>query len=236
MPLDLSTVTTLDSKMRVLLYSEAGGGKTTLLKGFPKPMLVFDFDNKYKPLLGTPGIFLESYYPKSAEDCKEVFTRFRRDLRAAKSDPKWATICLDSLTSLDTLALKYFCLMSGKSSEDAPTLPVYGDLNNYYAFLFTELKSVDKWIVVTAHEFFNTDEDSGLVTIQPLITGRTILGKLPAFFEEVWYLERKGGTKDEPVRRVLHYMKWKKCIATSASLKGNGELVDPTFDKIKALL
>ena len=215
---------------RALLYGEAGAGKTTLLGTFPTPMLIFDFDQKLKPLIGKPGIEVIQYTVDGYQSCSKIFTQFKRDFREARKDPKWKTLGLDSLSSFDTINLRHFCLLAGKGEEDAPTLPVYQDQSNFYSFWFTELKTIlDKNVIITAHEFYNIDGESGIHSIQPLITGKSILFKLPQLFEDVWYLERKGGSIEE---RWLHYKKMKKEVATSATLQGDGLIKNPTYEEI----
>jgi len=74
------------------------------------------------------------------------------------------------------------------------------------------------------------DGESGLHSIQPLITGKSILGKLPSLFEEVYYLNKKGGNTDDV---VLYYRPAKKAICTSLILSGgSGQIENPTFKKI----
>lgn len=221
---DISKSTIEDSFWRILLYGPAGAGKTELYGSFPKPIWVADFDQKMKPLYGVDGVHVSSYTVKSPEDAKTVFLQFKRDWKAVSQDPEVKTMVLDSLTSFDTINLKYFTTISKGGIESTPSLPVYGDQGSYYAYFFTEIKSIQKNVIVTAHEYYNVDGESGIHSIQPLITGRTILHKLPSVFEEVWYLERGGGDK-----RILHYRPYKKAIATSTALKGSGEIELPSL-------
>ena len=45
-------------------------------------------------------------------------------------------------------------------------------------------------------------------------------------FKEVWFLERTSE------KRILHYTPYKKAIASSMLLKGNGIIEEPTYTKI----
>jgi phage nucleotide-binding protein len=227
----MSDVIAKDECLRALIYGPAGSGKTTLVGTFPTPMLIFDFDQKLKPLYGKEGIDVISYTMEDPTDATKIFNQFKRDFKEAKKDPKYKTLVLDSLTSFDTITLRHFVLLAGKGAEVAATLPVYGEQGSFYSFFFTDLKSVrDKHVLVTAHEFYNVDGESGLHSIQPLITGKSILGKLPAMFEEVYYLNKKGGNTDDV---VLYYRPAKKAIATSLILSGgSGQIENPTFKKI----
>lgn len=230
--LKMTDVKLSDEHIRALVYGPAGAGKTTLLGSFPKPMLIFDWDQKYKPLVGIPGIEIVSYTVAGTGEATKVFTQFRRDWKEVVRDPQWKTIALDSLTSFDTVNLRHFVCLNGKGDDAVPTLPTYGEQSAYYTFFFTELKNIrDKHVLVTAHEFYNVDAESGIHSIQPLITGKSILAKLPSLFEEVWYMQKKGGSTDDS---VLYYRPVKKAIATSLILSGSGSIDNPTFEKIQA--
>jgi phage nucleotide-binding protein len=220
--LKMDEIKDVEQYLRVLLYGQAGAGKTELIGSFPKPIWIADFDGKYKPLIGQKDIEITSFATADITTSPELFREFKTEWRNHVKDPKWKTIALDSLTSFDTINLKYFCSLSKGGINESPTLPVYGDQSNYYSFFFSELKGVQKNVIITAHEFYNIDGDSGIHNILPLITGKSILHKLASQFEEIWYLER--GQQD---KRILHWNPFKKAIASSTCLRGTGELILP---------
>lgn len=225
-----------ETPIRAIVYGPAGAGKTTLAGTFPKPILFFDFDKKMRPLYGMEDVDVISYDLSDMGQASMVYNQFKRDLKEAKKDPKYKSLCFDSLTNLDLVLLRHCVLLNGKlAPEAAATLQVYGEQSNYYSFLFSELRTIAKNILVTAHEFYNIDGENGIHSILPLITGKAILAKLPALFEEVWYMMKKGGDKDDS---VLYYRtpNGKKFITNSLFLAGGAGSVDnPTFDKLLAL-
>lgn len=238
MPLQVTKLDSLPpagNAMRTVVYGPAGVGKTRLASTFPRPILWLDFDDKMGSVKEKKDIDIIQYSPPDFTSCRIVFAKFRADLREITRTVNgiYKTIVLDSLSSLDVLAIRNFMLVSGKNEGDTPTLPTYGDLGNFYSFLFTELKALKGiHFILTAHESYDIDGESGIHSIQPLVTGGTVR-KLPAMFQEVWYYERKGDEKDT---RILHYRQFKKAIATSTLLQGNGEILDPTYEKIQALI
>ena len=122
-----------DSFIRAILYGEAGAGKTHILRDFPKPLLIFDFDQKLEPLIGVEGIDVISYAPSAGNpnSYKEIRQKFWQDWRdAVKSN--YATLVIDSLTNLDSLLIRAFMLEAGKTIDTHPTLPIYGDLKGFY--------------------------------------------------------------------------------------------------------
>lgn len=223
----LTDMTLDDECTRVLMYGPAGCGKTTLVGTFPKPILIFDFDQKLDVLAGVDGIDVLSYPLAQVENASKVFGEFKRDWRKyAYGDNEYKTVCLDSLTSYDTVCLRHFVIAAGKGATEKATLPVYGDQSGWYSYFFTESKAIPKHLVVTAHETYSVDDDSGSHSIQPLVTGRSILGKLPAMFKEVWYMSR---TRDDV---TLHYAPFKKAMANSITLKGSGSIKNPSYDEV----
>jgi len=217
--------------LRALIYGSAGCGKTTIAGGFPKPILFFNFDDKLKPLYGVEGIDAITYAFDEPKDCKKIWTKFMRDFREVKKDTHYKTLVFDSLTLMNRILIANILISSGKLPTDKATLPNYGEMKDMYEFLFIEMNKIpNKNIILIAHLAEVFDEEAGfLIERTPLITGTKIRAALPALFEELYYLERKGGETDE---RILHYRPHKKANANSLCLKGNGSISNPTYEKI----
>jgi len=230
--LDLSRMRKEEKPLHILVYGEAGCGKTHFVRDFPKPMLVLDLDDKYEPLIGVPGIELVQYKMEKPEDARLLIPKFWRDWQAAKKDDKWATIVVDSITALDRMLERYVVITSGKgkAAGDRATIQEYGDMKRWYATFFPSLRTaVDKNIIILAHEQERTNDEGQLTSIRPYITGKT--GDiLSSIFPHTFHLEHVTGAKE---RRVLHYKKHKKYVCSSSSLsQGSGAIEDPTYDKI----
>jgi hypothetical protein len=221
------------------IYGPSGAGKTTLAATFPKPIFFFDFDGK----LGTipkekrEGIFSSNYSMKSPTHGAEIFEEFVRDWKKIKQagftlpgGDKPATIVLDSVTLMDIMCLLFYIKEDGKDPETTKaTLPVYGNQANFYNSFFAGINSFPCNLVCIFHESFRHDPDGQVDGIQPLITGKGMLNKIPAIFQETWYMtsDQKGEGK------TLYYKPFKQAIANSIWLKGKGSVPNPTFEKLK---
>lgn len=227
----MNTLSKKDSEfLRAIIYGSAGCGKTTMIGTFPKPILVFNFDDKMKPLYGIDGIEAVNYPFDKSSECSKVWRQFLKDFREAKKDPKYKTLAMDSLTLMNRVLITHIMIMSGKQPEDKPTLPNYGEMKDMYEYLFIEMNKIqDKNVIMTAHIQEVYGEEDVLLERSPLITGAKIRAALPALFEELYYMERIGGVED---KRILYYRPHKKALANSLCLQGDGKIENPTYDKL----
>jgi len=194
--------------------------------------LYFDFDNKYKPLIGQEGVFHLPYTVDDPKDASKVFLEFVKDWRRLSKDPEYqgGSLVIDSLTSLDTLATKHFVLLAGKLPDAGPTLPIYGDLSGWYNWFFLVAKAVqDRHVLILAHEYFQKSQEDKVMGVQPLITGTKILNKLPSDFEDLWYLQKKK--VGDKIERRLHFEKLGNVQANTSTLSGDSILA-PTWEKV----
>jgi hypothetical protein len=234
--IDMGTATLQEQPIRAVCYGEAGAGKTHLMREFPKPLILYDFDGKYEPLIGVEGITVKSFFITEAKESKEAWLDFWAEYKKDKKDPKIKTMVLDSLTSLDSILLPAMLMMMGKDptnreSRKAFMQPAYGELLTVYGTLFDSFKAVGKHVIVLAHERKDTDDKGSLTNVSPFCSGQ-MKDKICAIFKDTWYLETKGEGKN--MRRILHYKKFKLRTATSVLMNGEGQIQDPTYEKIVA--
>jgi phage nucleotide-binding protein len=221
---NMMEVTKEEKPLHVVIYGEAGCGKTDLAAHFPTPMIVFDMDNKYQPMIGRPGIEISQYLMSKPEDAKTAIPRIWQDWQAVKKDPKWKTVVFDSVTALDRMLERYTVIMCGKnkSPNDRATIQEYGDMGRWYKTFFPSLRDApDKNIIVLAHEQTKEDDNNKPLSIRPYITGK--MGDvLPSIFEHTFHLEYKGGTNE---RWELRYRKQGLYQAASSIFSGGSGLI-----------
>ncbi|MDB4261310.1 ATP-binding protein [bacterium] len=224
-----------DQPIRCVIFGPAGSGKTHLMREFPKPLVLYDFDGKYEPLIGVKGITVKSFYVERPNECKQAWLDFWSEYKKDKKDKTIKTQVFDSLTSLDYIIWNACISMIGKDPEvkktyQAFTLPLYGDLKGAYETLFSSFKGSDKNVLVLAHETTMTDDEGKLLSISPLLSG-SMKDRISAIFKDTWYLEVKGsGTS---MKRILHYQRYKFRTCSSVMMNGSGSIENPTYEKIR---
>ena len=217
--INMETLTIGEQPLHAILYGLAGCGKTEFCKELPKPMLVIETDNKYEPLIGTPGIEVISLLMTKNEDAKVLIPKIWNTWQTAKKDPKWATIVFDSVTAIDRMLERYTVIMCGKGKEagDRATLQEYGDMKRWYRTFFPSLRTaVDKNVIVIAHEQDKMDKEGTLLSIRPFITGK-IGDELSSIFQHTFHLEHIAGSNE---RWKLHYTKHGRFVCASSVFSG----------------
>ena len=93
--------------VRALIYGDAGSGKTHFLRGVPRPLVVFDFDGKLKPLYGEKGISAISCSPNSESLCSIAHNSFLSAWKEVVKDTSVKSIAIDTITSMDIVCMKH---------------------------------------------------------------------------------------------------------------------------------
>lgn len=121
----------------------------------------------------------------------------------------WDTLIVDSASFLSEAAIELGlaenkALGLSKSLDEARqkrTMAVpmrmqdWGTAANIFSKAIRQWKALGKNLIVTAHQYENTNEAGVLTDVQPLVIGQ-LRQKLPAMFDEVYYTRIKG-TKDK---------------------------------------
>lgn len=100
---EASTITELD-RLKLMLLSEPGGGKSWLLCTGRKPILVYDFDDRKESINGKPGVYIKTIIDRD-QHIPETWQKLEQDVGSLeytkqKGELKIRTIGLDSLTNL----------------------------------------------------------------------------------------------------------------------------------------
>lgn len=162
---------------KILLYGVSGSGKTSLLRGSGKTLMI-SLENGELSLQGATNIDVLS--PKSMAEFRQAYILARDNV------DNYDTIAIDSLTELGELIVadlkkdpEYSSMANGmklwlKYSEDMLAI----------AKAFRDLKGVNIILIALAETKKENFEDK----LYPQIPAQKVQSKLPALFDEVLYL------------------------------------------------
>lgn len=185
-----TNITLENYRFKLLVYGGSGTGKTHFLRGWPK-CYVFDCDHGALTLRGARD---ENGVPLEYDPISNIGD-FEAQIQAKVSSGEFETVCIDSITTLETMKLNSLVSLS---SHPEATLAEYKTIVNWFKRLFQWLSSQGVHIICTAHEELVLDEVTGSVVVRPLIVGRKLPNRVPIYFDEVYRFgvkEKEGETE-----------------------------------------
>lgn len=130
-----STELSIPSTIKMMVYGQAGTGKTTFALSAPKPLLL-DFDNGVKRVNINHLEVADYVQVNSWEDVKNVL---QLDLSA------YQTIIVDTIGKMMDYIIAYKC------GTRQPQLRDWGGINNEFSWLTRTLSMLNKHIIFIAH-------------------------------------------------------------------------------------
>lgn len=172
--------------IKLLVYGDAGTGKTTMIGTCPGKQLILSAESGLMPLRGKDIDVLEI---TSAAMLDEAYDY----LRGPDHDYEW--LCLDSITEIAEVVLQ-------------EALPKYNDPRKAYGELTSTLSRTlrkfrdipDRNVYFTCKQERMKDEDSGQIFYGPSMPGRQLGPQLPYIFDEVFCLRMERDKNGEVVR------------------------------------
>ena len=154
--------------------------------------------------------------PKGYRAFEAKITEWQELLKKGKPFP-YATVVIDSLTTLE-MCLSNVIVKEVKSDRKFGgvfNMQDYGILIHFVDHLMPEVLALPCNLVMTAHVLIDTDKEGNEITYKPMVKGRWLPSKIPAWFDEVYYTSAKSSTekvkeiKDgkaiETVKKVMEY-------------------------------
>ena len=78
----------------------------------------------------------------------------------------------------------------------------WGSAGSLFMKAIRQWRSMGKNLIITAHEYAETDDEGRVLSYQPNVVGQ-LRSKLPAAFDEVWYMKVKAGSRPEDAPSVV---------------------------------
>ncbi len=190
--------------LKVLVYGNAGTGKTCFASGFPGPILILDFDGKADSAA--------SYYRNDAARLDQIEVEDMSRQLGADVDPiekltsvinsklipqqksgqmEFKTLVVDSLTTFSSAVLNHIIRtnpgIKRNSSRQGmqPCQQDYGILKREFGRLIPGLLSLPCNVVMLGHIKVDKDEMTGEIIRGPLMDG-SFAQELNVYFKEVY--------------------------------------------------
>lgn len=189
MAIKLTSTKKASAHVKVLVFGEAGMGKTVLCATAPTPLII----SAEAGLLSLADQDIPVIEVKTVQDVLDVY-----EWVTTNEDAKqFETICLDSLSEIAEVLLTQY-----KKEEKDPR-KAYGRINDDMSHLIRKFRDLKgKHVYFSCKMIRKEDENSGITSYKPAMPGNTLINNLPYFFDEVLAL-RIGKTASGVEYRYL---------------------------------
>lgn len=213
----LSTPSSRPKRLAILLWGQAGVGKTTFAGTAPGPKLWVNFDpdgvDSLTHLEDVSVIDLAADNYGVVEKAKEADPfRIGKDFLA---DDQFETVVVDSTTTFGDMALRHAvgraaATRQGKSSTlEQPGLAGYGFKNAWVNSLVVNMLRMTarygKHCIIICHEDKPSLNTEGSIVEVGLMLGSSLRQQVPVSFSEVWFMKDAGAERKVHVRPHLYY-------------------------------
>jgi len=182
-----STKSIASSGVKLLVYGQAGAGKTTLIRTLPHP-LILSAEAGLLSLHNSDIPFIEI---DSIATLSEVY-KWLSSAEAAK----YETIAIDSVSELAEV-----CLSTEKAKAKDPR-QAYGEMQDQMATLIRAFRDLPKHVYMSA-KLEKAQDEMGRMLYSPSMPGNKTGQALPYFFDEVLALRCEKDAEGNFVRALL---------------------------------
>lgn len=176
------------SGVKLLVYGQAGAGKTTLIKTLPDPVII----SAESGLLSLSGVDIPYITVSSLDDLRDVMTWITSSAEAQK----FKSIALDSISEIADVVLAE----EKAASKDGRA--AYGNMGDKMRKIIRAFRDLPDKNVYFSAKLDRAQDEQGMMLYGPYMPGKTMMQDMPFFFDEVLAL-RIVKDKDGNSRRAL---------------------------------
>jgi len=179
--------------VKMVVYGQAGAGKTSLIPTLPKPIVL----SAESGLLSIQSADIPFIEIASMDDLQEAF------LWASESEEakEFQSIALDSITEIGEVVLNFEKkrMVNGKLVDPRQA---YGALSEQMTDLIRSFRDLPGKHVYFSAKLEKSEDEMGKKLYNPSMPGRSLTQGLPYFFDEVLALRVERGEDGKPVRAL----------------------------------
>lgn len=175
--------------VRLLVYGEAGSGKTSLIVTLPSP-LVLSAEGGLLSIKGADVPFIEI---KSMDDLKEAYQWLTESEEAAQ----FKSVALDSISEIAEVVLT----AEKKIAKDPRQ--AYGALQDQMQMIIRAFRDLPGKHVYFSAKMEKAQDETGRILYAPSMPGNKLAQQLPYFFDEVLALRVEKDAEGVPQRALM---------------------------------
>ena len=175
--------------VKLLVYGQAGAGKTSLIRTLPKPVVL----SAEGGLLSIQDADIPFIEITSMEELQEAYM-WCRDSEEAKD---FETIALDSISEVAEVVLNHE-LKTNKDGRAA-----YGELNTQMTGLIRAFRDLPSKHVYFSAKLEKSQDEMGKLLYNPSMPGKSLTQSLPYFFDEVLALRVERDSEGNNQRAIM---------------------------------
>lgn len=175
--------------VKLLVYGQAGAGKTTLIRTLPTPVVL----SAEGGLLSLHGDDIPYIEIASLGDLEEAYA-WCKDSADAKH---FETVCLDSLSEVAEVVLAHEL----KANRDGRA--AYGELNTTMSSMIRAFRDLPGKNVYVTAKLERSQDEQGRLLYNPSMPGKSLTSALPYFFDEVLALRVETDPEGNSHRALL---------------------------------
>lgn len=180
---------TADFGVKMLVYGQAGAGKTTLIKTLPNPIVL----SAEGGLLSIQDANLPYIEVSSMDDLREAYQWCKDSKESAGYD----SIALDSISEVAEVVLNHE-LKKNKDGRAA-----YGEMNTTMQELIRSFRDLPGKHVYMSAKLEKSQDEMGKILYNPGMPGKSLTQGVPYFFDEVLALRVERDAEGVTQRAIM---------------------------------
>lgn len=174
--------------INLLVYGQAGAGKTSLIPTLPAPIII----STEGGLLSIQDSNLPYIEISTIDDLREVY----KWLGASNEAAQYQSVAVDSLSEVAEVVLA----AEMKKTKDGRQ--AYGELGIVMTTLIRSFRDLPRHVYMTA-KMEKSQDETGKILYSPAMPGKSLSQQLPYFFDEVFALRIEKDAAGSPQRMLL---------------------------------